>query len=137
MMHARGKGVCPLVNCHEITIHIQCHVCIYAHISTSITFVAINSILLTTTLFVYVRTSILNSTHKLQLQPSVHIRTTDEAGVFELFFFSVLFCSEVSKRVNDHTKDEVLKDDYYDSQEEGEVVHHSQEKERLLQLKPR
>ena len=51
--------------------------------------------------------------------------TTNEAVILQLFLFSVLLCSEVGKGVNDHTKDEVLKDDDNHYQEEGEIVDES------------
>lgn len=45
----------------------------------------------------------------------------------------VFLCSEISKGVDDDTKDEVLEDDNDDQEEEGEVVEHSEKEQWLLQ----
>ena len=59
--------------------------------------------------------------------------TTDEARILQLFFLMVFLCSEISKGVDDDTKDEVLEDDNDDQEEEGEVVEHSEKEQWLLQ----
>ena len=53
------------------------------------------------------------------------LHTAYEAGVLQLFLFPVLLGSEVSKGVDDDTKDEVLKDDHNDTKKEREVMDHS------------
>lgn len=49
--------------------------------------------------------------------------TTDETGCLENFFFLLLLTSEVSKGVNDHTKNQVQNDNN-DDEEEEEVINH-------------
>ena len=66
------------------------------------------------------------------LPPLPLILTTNETGVLQLVFLLVFLGPEVSKRVDDDTKDEVLDDDD-DHQEEGKVVEDSQEKQCVLQ----
>ena len=59
--------------------------------------------------------------------------TTYETCVFQHLFFSVLLGPQVSKGVDDDTKDEVLNDDDDDNQEERQIVQKSDEKQWLLQ----
>ena len=59
--------------------------------------------------------------------------TTYEACVFQHLFLSVLLSPQVSKGVNDDTKNQVLNDDDNDNQEERQIIQKSDEKQRLLQ----
>lgn len=60
--------------------------------------------------------------------------TADETGCLQNFFFLLLLTSEVSKGVNDHTKNQV-KDDNNDDEEEKEVINHPGSKQGLLKQK--
>lgn len=57
--------------------------------------------------------------------------TTNEARSLQNLFFLLLFASQVSKGINDDTKDEV-KDDDDDHEEEEQVVNHPGCKQWLL-----
>ena len=59
--------------------------------------------------------------------------TTYETSVLEHLLLAVLLCPEVSKCVNDDTKDEVLNDDKDDQKEEGEIVEDTNEEEGFLE----
>lgn len=59
------------------------------------------------------------------------VRTADETGGFQDLLLPLLLASQVSKGVDDDTKDEVEYDDD-DHEEEQKVVNHSGCKQRLL-----
>ena len=67
------------------------------------------------------------------LLPPPLILTTNKTGVFQHGVLLVLLGPEVSKRVDDDAKDEVLDDDDDYQEEEGKIVEDSQEKQSLLQ----
>lgn len=60
--------------------------------------------------------------------------TAYEASCFQNFLFLLLLTSQVSKRINDDTKDEVQDDDDDDEIEE-EVINNSRSKQRLLKYR--
>ena len=64
------------------------------------------------------------------LSRNLSLKTTNEAGVLDDFLFVVLFCSEICKRVDNDTEDEV-EDDNDDHEEEEHVVDEPQGVERL------
>ena len=57
--------------------------------------------------------------------------TANEAVVSENLFLLLLLTPQVSKRVNDHTKDQVQYDNDHNEEEE-QVIDHPQHKQRLL-----
>ena len=61
-----------------------------------------------------------------------HHLTTYEAGILQHFLFSILFGSQVGKRIDNDTENQVLDDDDDDQKEERQVIEDSKEKQRLL-----
>lgn len=59
------------------------------------------------------------------------VRTTDETGGFQNLLLPLFLTSQVSKGVDDDTKDKVKNDDD-DDEKEQKVVNHSSCKQRLL-----
>ena len=60
--------------------------------------------------------------------------TTHKAGIFENFFFLLLFTSEIGKCVDDDTKDEI-ENDNDDDEEEQQIIDNTCNKQRLLKNK--
>lgn len=58
--------------------------------------------------------------------------TTYEAGVFQYFFFLSLFTSQISKSIDDDTKNQVQNDND-NNEEEEQIVDNSGQEERFLQ----
>ena len=59
------------------------------------------------------------------------LQTTYEAAVLQDLLLRLFFTSQVSKRVNDHTKDQVQHDDNHDK-EKQQIVYNSSSKITVL-----